>query len=476
MTYTRRHLLAATGGVVLLGFEWAGAGGPLKAGAMSQNKRIAPEDFGAVGNGYADDTAALNSAFAEGKPVQLQPGIYLRDGSAITSLITLALSGPSMIKSETNNTSGLELRPSSAPMDGVLIENVNFTHPKSPEFASGTMDNWAALKLVGQKNAVIRNVGVAGDVGLSIGYGARGFGDRQCYNVTALDIHSMSPLTGMGIEIFGVITGDFSGHFEGGDGSGGRARMHGLRYTGYEFAVNRNVRSKIHAMRMANGVSFQQYTTATENIIVAVDCTNAVQIHGIAERKNSTSVSRFNRTSIFAECCDYTIYDGGGNDNVYEIDSTDCDFGVYARGNSELGRRNAFRGSIRNFAGRGFYSNQADAHLDLTLEGRSTTDTDFGVLLSSGAEGTRGMVRVSRCAVGVRINCNNVKLTITAVECDTGVIIAGNSNDIDVRTDCGVVISGANNIIKGQATGAIRNMGSNNNIVGLNAIAPVFRS
>ena len=38
---------------------------------------LTPQDFGAVGNGVADDTAALQAMFAENKPWYIPDGTYL---------------------------------------------------------------------------------------------------------------------------------------------------------------------------------------------------------------------------------------------------------------------------------------------------------------------------------------------------------------------------------------------------------------
>jgi len=79
---TRREVLKRAGGVVLL--TSAAAGGSVQT---PEPPTISPYDFGASGDGRADDTqalrAALRAAVATGNTLDLRSGIYRVTGSCV---------------------------------------------------------------------------------------------------------------------------------------------------------------------------------------------------------------------------------------------------------------------------------------------------------------------------------------------------------------------------------------------------------
>ncbi len=88
---------------------------------------IAIEDFGAVGDGLTDDTAALSAAFASGRPVRLGPKIYAIKGQLTIAAATASLIGTPGVStlrrsSQTGSGAWLLLQGSSFRADGVIFD------------------------------------------------------------------------------------------------------------------------------------------------------------------------------------------------------------------------------------------------------------------------------------------------------------------------------------------------------------------
>ena len=69
--------LAAANGSSLVGFQQEGTGAVVRTVQDKMREWVSVKDFGAVGDGVADDTAAINAALATGSWVLLPPGTYL---------------------------------------------------------------------------------------------------------------------------------------------------------------------------------------------------------------------------------------------------------------------------------------------------------------------------------------------------------------------------------------------------------------
>ena len=72
--------LAASSGSSLVGFIQAGAGAVQRTAQSKMRDIVSVKDFGAVGDGVTDDTAAIAAAHATGKPVFYPYGIYKHVG------------------------------------------------------------------------------------------------------------------------------------------------------------------------------------------------------------------------------------------------------------------------------------------------------------------------------------------------------------------------------------------------------------
>ena len=92
-------------GDALVGFRQSNAAGNL-AGATGRTvhqklqELVSVKDFGAIGNGITDDSAAFNSAIATGNPVYVPPGTY-KTNSAVTSPRRLYTEGASFTGTNT---------------------------------------------------------------------------------------------------------------------------------------------------------------------------------------------------------------------------------------------------------------------------------------------------------------------------------------------------------------------------------------
>ena len=76
--------ISTAGGSSLVGFQQAGAGAVARTVQGKLREVVSVKDFGAVGDGFADDTAAFNAAIAymqssPGHPVYVPPGVYITD-------------------------------------------------------------------------------------------------------------------------------------------------------------------------------------------------------------------------------------------------------------------------------------------------------------------------------------------------------------------------------------------------------------
>ena len=68
--------LAASGGSSLVGFLQAGTGAVARTVQSKERDTVSVKDFGAVGDGVTNDTAAMNAAHATGQLIYYPPGAY----------------------------------------------------------------------------------------------------------------------------------------------------------------------------------------------------------------------------------------------------------------------------------------------------------------------------------------------------------------------------------------------------------------
>lgn len=83
--------LAASSGASLVGYQSAGAGAVAATVQAKLRERVSVKDFGAIGNGVADDTSAINAALASGAKHIIFPGGAYKITSAIVITNTTGL-------------------------------------------------------------------------------------------------------------------------------------------------------------------------------------------------------------------------------------------------------------------------------------------------------------------------------------------------------------------------------------------------
>jgi hypothetical protein len=152
---------------------------------------VSVKDFGAVGNGVTDDTAAIQAAVNAAKKIYFPPGTYLINVVTLNANNFLFGDGvASIIKQSASVVGGssgslyAESGSSTTTIDNIVIRDlrVEANNITAPVFEEHTH----LISLNGVKNALIENVqfiGFRGD-GLYIGSGISGSAERHNINVT----------------------------------------------------------------------------------------------------------------------------------------------------------------------------------------------------------------------------------------------------------------------------------------------------
>lgn len=96
----RLDALSSGGGAALVGFQQAGAGAVVRNAQDKMREWVTPEDFGAVGDGVADDTVPVQNAINVGRVVRFRPGATYRITSSliVPSNTTIIAHGAKVIR------------------------------------------------------------------------------------------------------------------------------------------------------------------------------------------------------------------------------------------------------------------------------------------------------------------------------------------------------------------------------------------
>lgn len=427
--------------------------------------QVSPADFGAAGDGSTDDTSDLIAMLAAG-PSKVTAS-HRVNGLEIQTTDPVILVNEGTIESTTVNQSGLYLNPQGAHMEGARVSGGNFRQAQSPDLGLGLDDDYSAFRAAGQKRLRVSDIDVSSsDVGFSVQFGAANIGDRNNYDIIGENIYG-EDIRGMGMELFGITRGSFSGYFVGDDGSGGRAIFHGARLNAFDFAPNRNVDVSLYAENFENGASIQRYTTNCTVNVMAVDCTRGIHLHGTDEEAADptltlAALSRGNRFIVKAVDCDTAVYDGASG-NRFTIDATGCANGIRAIAGTEVGFgvNNHYEGQLTDGLGRLAWISQTGATFDLMLGGRNTTDATYGLLVDGNK--CRGSARASLCGIGARITGNQNTLVLIVHDCTSALQIAGDDNVIDgvIVGDVLIEATANNTILRAIVTGTVTDLGTN---------------
>lgn len=183
--------LAASTGASLVGFQQSGTGAVARTMQDKARERVSVKDFGAVGDGVANDTDEIRRAMLAHDYVVFPIGVYRIDYNGLTlrSGMTLEFEGGASIKLLPHNQTSYQI------LKIHDVDNVTLINPSvdgSRELNGAvTGEHGHGISILGAANIRIENpktTGCWGD-GIYIGASVTG-GDAYCENVRIVKHHS----------------------------------------------------------------------------------------------------------------------------------------------------------------------------------------------------------------------------------------------------------------------------------------------
>ena len=185
--------LSASSGSSLVGFLQSGTGAVARTVQAKERDVVSVKDFGAVGNGIADDTAAIQAAITAANAVYFPAGTYLTNTLTLDSSSTLFGDGASSIlKQNTITGSSYGTLYANSGASGSTVNNivVRDLRIEGPNIVTPVFSEFQHLaSFNGVNNLVVERVqfiGFRGD-GLLIGSGVTAGDERHNTNVIVRD-------------------------------------------------------------------------------------------------------------------------------------------------------------------------------------------------------------------------------------------------------------------------------------------------
>jgi polygalacturonase len=125
-----------TGGAVVDGTAVWSYVGVVAAFAPIKNGSVSVEDFGAVGNGIADDTAAFQAAANTGLPFQLRPGATYLMAGGLTITQNFHLVGNGATVTFTSNSAAFASNAVDAPISSFILEGLTIRTTVAPRLTT----------------------------------------------------------------------------------------------------------------------------------------------------------------------------------------------------------------------------------------------------------------------------------------------------------------------------------------------------
>lgn len=420
-----------------------------------------PQDEGAVGDGVADDLAALDAVAASGKHVHgLADSRY-------------GVSGPWVIPSESSvDMRGAEVVLPAGDMHavqvgdgatipvGVRLSNVRASGPNTQP-----TNDFAVINLYKADGAIVGGVEVVdGYNSLSLEYGTATGTERRTVN----SILSGAVLRGayMGLEAFSsayCVASDIVAT------RAGKARgiQHGLRVTGYganHLGMGYDLRNRGNCYgpmvfnNYANGVSLQSGAFGNLLNYAATDCENGLSMPGAAGL-DPDQISRSNNHNFAISGCDDGIDITNPISSVYRGTISDCaTYGIFSRPpGAGQSRGNIYDLAITRVPAAATFW---DSHSHIRL---SIKDVVTGAVIAGSynivdivADNLNYTNVTTNLVLTVSGNNNVVRIVADDVkQIFSEVVISGNNNTVDAMLDITgsdgkIAVSGTGNIIRGR--------------------------
>jgi hypothetical protein len=490
--------LAASNGADLIGFLQSGTGAVARTLQAKGRDVVSATDFGAVGNGVADDRIVLQTLLAttgaklipngtfnvSGGAVNPNPAISDPEPSALTvtaSNVTIEGSGSIVGTQADKGIVHVKNATEGSRPTNVVVRDITVGQAYGDPAASGLNDDYFSLRFEGSRQCRVESVtflpcelGITFQFTQTVAYSDRTSKRNVSTNCIAPSVAFMF------LQLFGEQSGVHTGHTAYGVDADGtsRAAAHFIRLIGFSFAECLDNIVSGTGTRFLTGLSLQGYASRNQIDIVSNDCTQGCNV---SRQTTAAEVQKNNQIKLTTYLGDYGLYDDGGSYNQFELDIVDPIIrGINATNGgaiSGLATGNSYKGKIRKTTTGGtarlavLGGNETTIDLDLEGNGSTGSDTQYGLLTTGGAY--YGRVSAKDCQIGVQLGHVGGTLFVDTANCGTDLVIAAAASNLTVYCNCTgnvAIASGATNIkLIGYVGGTVTNSaGAETNLSQLN--------